>query len=199
MPTSDDPSALLPFAIIGIVIGTGLALGCGYGLYSQATGDGSPGEATEYARLEGPIERATWRKSAWPDGPDWYLQIHLEGDSRGFLVAASSLRGPVRAQLEDPTCQGASRTRIPALAGETATVVVDSSLWHSQQPYLSALHVQGHVVVPLDGRESGSSPLSPRIALWLVLITGALGGVGILGASVHHVFVSIRFKARFRE
>jgi hypothetical protein len=191
MTPSEDPSALLPLAVLGAVIGAGLAFACGYGLYHRGIGERAPAHGSHVV-LNGPIAWAGWRQSAVPSGPDWYLQLRLEGDSRGFLVAASSLPTTYRARLDGP--DGRPRSPLPSLVGKRAAVVVDSSLHRSpgvSTPYLSALRVEGTTIVPLTPGESSSGGAG---VLLLLLGVGALGGLGLLGASVHHAVLCVRHR-----
>ncbi len=192
MRSSDDPVALLPFAVAGILVGIGLVVGCGYGLYGQWTQKG----AEQHDRLEGRIEWAGWRRSAAAGGPRWYLQVRIEGDDRGFLAAASEVAKTRRERIGIPEPPGSgARRSIPSLEGRSAVLVVDSALNpENPTPYLSALRVDGEPVVPLDGRAGKASPLWQQMVVWVLLGLGALTGAGLIGVSGQHVLVSIRHR-----
>lgn len=190
MSSSNDPIALLPLAVAGLVVGACLALGSGYGLHLQWSRGHDATASSAQATLEGPIEWAGWRASAVSDGPSWYLEVRLAGRPRGFLVAAESLSDRARARYGSP----AADEGIPALAGRRATVVVDSSLLArpEQHPYLAALHVNGETVVPQGDKAPDESTPWIHRALGLVLGVGLLVGVGVVGASLQHVIVCVR-------
>lgn len=190
MSPSSDPAALLPLAVVGLVIGASLALGSGYGLHLQwSRGQGASASPAQVP-LEGRIEWAGWRASAVPDGPSWYLEVRLADRPRGFLVAAESLSDWARARFGSP----AADQGIPALTGEQATVVVDSSLLGrpERHPYLAALRVDGQTIVPQGGEAGDESMPWIRRGLGLLLGVGVLVGVGVVGASLQHVVVCIR-------
>lgn len=190
MSSSSDPVALLPLAVAGLVAGACLAFGSGYGLHLQWSRGPDATASPAQATLEGRIEWAGWRTSAVPDGPNWYLEVRLAGRPRGFLAAAESLSDRARARYGSPaTDQG-----IPALAGEQATVVVDSSLLArpERHPYLAALRVDGQTIVPQGDAAADESMPWIRRVLGLLLGVGVLVGVGVVGASLQHVVVCIR-------
>lgn len=191
---SDDPFALLPFAVAGLIVGIGLALGGGYGLSQQWRATDASGRITEHVEVEGCVEWAGWRQSAVGEGPGWYLQVRLVGDERGFLVAASSIPASQQARLEG--ADGRARNReVTSLKGKQATIIVDSGLVASPgnlTPYLSALRVEGETIVPLNGRTSSSTSLWRRLVWMLLLGIGLLAGVGLSAASVQHIAVCVR-------
>lgn len=189
MKASTDPVAQLPLAIAGIVVGMVLALGSGYALHLQWS-DQNESIPSPDTTLKGTTEWAGWRASAVPEGPDWYLEIRLVGRPRGFLVATDRLPEAVQSQYGSP----AANQHIPALTGEPATVVVDSTLLAhpARHPYLSGLHVNGEIIVPQKNGELEGSSLwgSPRLGLLLGF--GLLVGLALVGASLQHVVVCVR-------
>jgi hypothetical protein len=198
MNPSDDPVALLPFAVLGLIVGLGLAAVGGIGLYERWANDGaSVAQKAGHAFLDGRIAEARWRRSAAAGGPDWYLQVRISGDRRGFLVAAQDLPASERARLGfPPGSTGDNRRGISALMDRPATVVVDSSLRRSPgnpTPYLSALRVGGTTVLPLN--DAGpSDPLWRRAALTGLLIVSMVAGWSLFGASAHHIRVCLRHR-----
>lgn len=146
-----------------------------------------------HVALDGTIQEARWRQSAMGSGPAWFLQLRLDGDPRGFIVAASRLSEADRDRFGPPAAR--SSNRIPLLEGKRATVVVDSSLQHTPAgltPYMSALRVDGRRIVSRTG--AAPDPPSPWKTSALLLLAGGglLLGVGLLGASLHHVFLCLR-------
>jgi hypothetical protein len=188
---SDDPFALLPFAVAGIIVGAGLAFGCGYGLYTRWT-DEETSQSDHHVTVDGQIEWAGWRQSAVGGGPAWYLQVRIAGEDRGFLVSALSLSDQDRSRFGEPGGP-APKQPIPSLIGKQATIVVDSGLSaNNPRPYLSALRVDGETLVPLHNRSSESTPSWKRVGLGLLLGLGVFIGTGMLIGSLQHVIVCVR-------
>ena len=189
MSAPDDPVALLPMAVAGLLIGAGLAAGSGYGLHLQWSGQARADATAPHATVEGRIAWAGWRASAAGEGPDWYLEVRLADRPRGFLVAAPSLTDTAQARYGPP----AAGRGISALSGRRATVVVDSSLLArpAQHPYLAALRVEGETVVPLGDEQPPSSPWVDW-PVGLLLGVGLLVGVGLVGVSLQHIVVSVQ-------
>jgi len=189
MTPSDDPFALLPFAVAGLIVGAGMAFGGGYGLHQQW------GEAQRtippagHVTVDGRIEWAGWRQSRVRDGPAWYLQLRIAGDDRGFLVSAASLSERDRARFGEPT----ARQPIPVLEGKQASLVIDSALSSSNPtPYLSALRVEGKTIIPFEEEADPPAPLWKRVGWGLLLGMGLLVGVGMFIASLQHIVVCVR-------
>lgn len=194
MRQGDDPYGVLPLAIAGIVVGVGLALGFGALFYHEWVKDDETASATTLAKRDGRIEWAGWRRSARPDGPRWFLQVRIEGDSRGYIVSGDRVAASYREQVGQPRLG-----EIADLRDTQATVVVDSSLLNAPTPYLSGLHVGGETVVPLENAQSKRSSLWGRAGRLLLYGAATLVGLGILGASGHHVVVCVRYRRRRME
>jgi len=198
MNPSDDPFALLPFAIAGIVLGVVLAGGCGYGLYQWRSADRGGDRWGNHVTFTGPIAWAGWRPSAAADGPDWYLQVRLEDEAHGFLVAASDVPGPLKDRYGFRVTARQARP-ISALMGKGARLAVDSSLVvdaTNRTPYLSALQVAGETVVPFRKEAPAPAPLWWRVVLHGLLGLGALVGIGLFSASSQHVVVCLRHRSQ---
>lgn len=188
MFATNDPVALLPLAVAGLVIGAGLALGSGYGLHLQWSGRAWVPNSPRHTTIEGRTQWVGWRASAAPEGPDWYLEVRLADHPRGFLVAASGLADPSRFGSPE------AGRGIPALMGQPATVVVDSSFLSGtgRHPYLSALRVDGEAIVPLADGASNGTPRWLRWVVGLLLGGGVVIGVGVVGVCLQHVLLCVR-------
>ena len=189
MNGSTDPVSLLPLAVAGIVVGATLSLGSGYALHLQWSVQAEPIDSA-HTTLKGTVEWAGWRASAVPTGPNWYLEIRLAGRPRGFLVASRRLSEAIKSRFSGPRPDEA----IPALTGQEATVVVDSTLLAraGRHPSLAALRVNGERIVgPKNDRSEGSAS-SARWGLGLLFGLGIVVGVGLFGACLQHVVVCVR-------
>lgn len=191
MRQGDDPYGMLPLAVAGIVVGLGLALGVGTLFSHEWLKDGETASASTLAKRDGRIEWAGWRRSARRDGPRWFLQVRLKGDPHGYIVSGDRVSASYREQVGPP-----SLGEITDLRDTEATVVVDSSLLNAPTPYLSGLHVDGETVVVLANAQSKRSSLWGRAGRLLLYGAATLLGLGILGASGHHVVVCIRYRRR---
>lgn len=199
MNPSDDPFALLPFAIAGLVVGLALAGGCGYGLY-QGRVDRSGDRWSQHVIRSGAIEWAGWRQSAAGGGPDWYLQVRLAGEDRGFLVGAAEVSAQRRTRYGFAEADGARRS-ISGLIGKTARLAVDSSLVadsSNRTPYLSALAVAGETVVPLRA-ETTDAPRWWRLVVQGLFALGVLAGIGLFTSSAQHFVVCLRHRTHASE
>jgi hypothetical protein len=188
MDRRDDAVAYFPVAIAGAVLGLGMMVGCGYVAYKHEMAGGDADEDPSYAMIEGRVAWAGWRTSAVREGPNRFLQIRFEDDHRGFLVDARDLPRAHRRRFER---SGAGDDEILGLIGVTATVAVDSALLNEETPYMSGLRVGGETVIPVHGGRADSSTRS--MALLLLYWGGTLLGVALLGASVQHMVVCVRY------
>jgi len=189
MNGSTDPVSLLPLAVAGIVVGATLSLGSGYALHLQWSVQAEPTDSA-HTTLKGTVEWAGWRASAVPTGPNWYLEIRLAGRPRGFLIPSRRLSEAIKSRFSGPRPDEA----IPALTGQEATVVVDSTLLAraERHPSLAALRVNGERIVgPKNDRSEGSAS-SARWGLGLLFGLGIVVGVGLFGACLQHVVVCVR-------
>ena len=191
-----DPFAYLPFAIPGLLTGLGLVLGCGYLALSKMSGAPSTETPPGHATIQGTVEWASWRQSAAPDGPTWFLQVRLADDPRGFLVSASDLSDAFREQQAQSGRARRSRRRLPALEGKKAIIVVDDRFQQRPRPptpYMKALRIDGTVLV---SRRADSPPQAPNALVVLLLGTGVLVGLGLASVSLHHLAVCVRHARR---
>jgi hypothetical protein len=190
MDRSDDAFAYFPVAIAGAVLGLGLMVGCGYFAYDHGPAGDNTRRLSSYAMIDGRVEWAGWRMSTGRGGPHRFLQIRFEGDHRGFLVASENVPRAHRRQFE--------RTRtgddeIPSLMGRAATVAVDSALLNEETPYISGLWVGEETIIPVRGNSCDSVDGWRQTALLSLYWMGTLVGLGILGVSVQHLTVCVRY------
>lgn len=192
-----DPYSYLALALPGVVVGVGLVFLTGFLFLDRwfETDAATPDAA--HAAIQGRVEGADWVASAAPTGPRLYLRLHIEEDSRSFIVSVRTLseRGCDALGVLDRS-RARAGTDIPGLIGRSADIVVDSTLRETPAqatPYVSALRVSGTVLVPLAGREGDAVSPRRRGVLLLLLGLGTLLGLGIFGASVHHVAVCVRY------
>lgn len=190
MPRS--PFAYLHFAVMGLLVGLGIATGSGIRLQDQWRHGGEKA-VSDYVAVQGRITKAQWRRSAAPDGPNWYLQVWVEGDDRGFLIAERDLS---TSSLETVGVSEARDAPISELVGREGVVYLDSALVDSSTPYLSALQIEGRFVGP--SKQAAVSMFSSSSQWGVALFWGAgmLLGVGLLGVSVHHLVVCLRYWRR---
>lgn len=188
MNRSDDPYTLLPLAFAGIVVGLVMTAVFGDLGYDQLnTGEGTSA-SPKYAEIEGPIAWAGWRTSAVAQGARWFLQIRIEDDHRGYIVAAEDVPETGQARFGSP---GSEKDTLSELVGKPVAVTIDSSLLEEETPYMAGLSVGGEPIISADdGSESPSVWI--RSALVIGYGMGTLMGLGILGASVQHVVVCVR-------
>ena len=191
-----DPFVYLAIAIPGFLFGVGLLVAGGTILQSHWVPDGSA--SADRFVIDDTIAWAGWRRSAAPDGPTWFLQVRLKGDPRNFLVSAedltASFRERLRAARQSPR---RSRRALSGWEGRPVRVWVDASVRDaspSSTPYMLSLRVDGEPVVrsPDDASEgTGKGPL-----FWGLIGTGMLVGLGVAGASLHHLVVCVRYWRR---
>lgn len=190
MAHPDAPYALLPLAFAGIVIGIGITVLCGILIANQGWFEQDGIRSARYAGVEGTIERVGWRRSAAARGPDWFFQVHLEKDERGFIVSADEVPASWKDRFGPPSTEGIASS---GLIGKTARMLVDSTLLDQPTPYISSLRVEGRTIVPAEDPESNPSPFWIRLGLLVVYGIGIVVGVGLAGASGHHVFVCLQY------
>lgn len=187
-----DPYTHLPMAAAGIVLGLALTAVFAYRAYDHGESRPDAQRSPDRATIEGTVEWIGWTRSAARDGPDWFLQLRLKGDRRGFVVAADEVPETHRARLEG---RGDERGEIPELVGKEAAVVVDSALLEAEAPYMSGLRVGGEAVLSRDGAGPNSSSDWGHRGLLVGYWIGFLGSVVLLGVSVHHVVVCVRYRS----
>lgn len=192
-----DPFSYLPLALPGVIVGLGLIAGSGGLFLKQWSPSDAASADSAHTAIRGHVERADWVASAADRGPSLYLRLRIDTDPRSFIVSERSLAAPGRNRIEGlERARAGSGSVIPALAGRSATVVVDSSLRKtpdSVSPYMSALRVDGTVLVPLGTRNVNTTPVWVRRVQLLSLGLGTLLGLVIFGASVQHLSVCLRY------
>lgn len=190
MHRRDDAFAFFPVAIAGAVIGLGMMIGGGHFAYDYRTAGNEAHGLSSHAIIEGRVAWAGWRTSAAGGGPDRFLQFRLENDPRGFLVAADDLSSADRKRFKR---SHSNDDEVPTLTGATVVVAVDSALLDEETPYIAGLRVGGTTIIPARRDPSDSMHGWTPPALLTLYWICALVGVGILGASVQHIIVCVRY------